>query len=165
MAHFGARRGPLWWLRYSPPILGVVFGLMLPGNRRHIAQEKLPAAAVRPDHQSQHLLGRTEFAQWIKCNMLLTHANPTAVRGNIAILQLTIDLFFIDAKLCQALSRYLKKHRLLLLGEKLNALDAWDQQQLAAQKFHVSLQFRQRVTVSRHGQKNAEHIAEIIHHH
>lgn len=36
LALLGARHGPDWWLRYSPPAIGVAFAVLLPQQRRHI---------------------------------------------------------------------------------------------------------------------------------
>ncbi|MCA9647398.1 MAG: hypothetical protein KC492_42200, partial [Myxococcales bacterium] len=37
LALLGARHGPDWWLRYSPPLIGVAFAALMPEQRRHIA--------------------------------------------------------------------------------------------------------------------------------
>ena len=36
LAHAGARYGPWFWLRYSPPCFGLLFALVLPGVRRRV---------------------------------------------------------------------------------------------------------------------------------
>lgn len=37
LALLGARHGPDWWLRYSPPVIGVAFAALLPEHRRHVS--------------------------------------------------------------------------------------------------------------------------------
>lgn len=37
LAHAGARYGPRFWLKYSPPVFGVLFALVMPRYRRKIA--------------------------------------------------------------------------------------------------------------------------------
>ncbi|MEZ4234371.1 MAG: lysophospholipid acyltransferase family protein [Polyangiaceae bacterium] len=46
LALLGARFGPDWWLRYSPPLIGLVFAGLLPEQRRHVARN-LEALGVR----------------------------------------------------------------------------------------------------------------------
>ncbi len=38
LALLGARHGPDWWLRYSPPLIGLAFAALMPAQRRHVAR-------------------------------------------------------------------------------------------------------------------------------
>ncbi|MGE0326038.1 MAG: hypothetical protein AB7S68_27165 [Polyangiaceae bacterium] len=37
LALLGARHGPDWWLRYSPPLIGLTFAALMPEQRKHVA--------------------------------------------------------------------------------------------------------------------------------
>lgn len=37
LAHWGASRGPEWWVRYSPPVFGCAAALLVPSARRAVA--------------------------------------------------------------------------------------------------------------------------------
>ena len=97
--------------------------------------------------------------------VLVPDAHPAAVGGQVLRLELSVDLFLVDAELCQPLPRNFEEDDFLLFGEEIDFLDVRGLQQFAAQELGVAAQFRQRIAVAGNGQEDAEDIAEIIDHH
>ncbi len=96
--------------------------------------------------------------------MLLAHADPTTVGGNILRLKQTIDLIFVDAQSGQSLSGNLQKHLFTLLREQLDLLDVVDQHQLATKKLRIASQFRVGKALTGYREEDAIHVAEIVDH-
>ena len=90
-------------------------------DRRHVAEEELPARLVGADDQLEHVLGRAESALGIERDVLVADAHAAAVGGDVSRLQLGVDLLLVDAELRQPLPRDFEEDDFLLLGEELDA--------------------------------------------
>ena len=131
-------------------------------DRRDILEVELAARAVRSDHQFEHVFGRAETARRIEWDMLVADAYAAAVSDDIFRLELAVDLFLIDAELCQPLPRDFEEDDLLLFAEQIDFLDVAHQEQLAAKELGVAAKFGLREAFTGDRQEDAVNVAEIV---
>src|SRR5262249_50082423 len=111
-------------------------------QRRDVFQKQLTARSIRSDHQLEHILRGAESPPRINRNVLVTDANSTAVGGDVSLLELVVDMLFVDAELRQPLPGNLEENDFLLLGEKFYFLDVRHREQLPSEKIGKPPQFR-----------------------
>lgn len=80
LAWYGAARGPSWWLRYSPPAIGVVFAVALPDKRRLVRDNLRSILGPRPLLREQVDVARTfvAFASSLADGMALSERDRYA---------------------------------------------------------------------------------------
>lgn len=80
LAWYGAARGPTWWLRYSPPGIGVVFAVALPEKRRLVRDNLRSILGTRPAIREHVDVARTfaSFASSLADGMALSERDRYA---------------------------------------------------------------------------------------
>ncbi|MFZ5894009.1 MAG: lysophospholipid acyltransferase family protein [Myxococcota bacterium] len=68
LAHAGARYGPSFWLKYSPPAFGVLSALMLPAQRKRVAE------TLRRVHGDEPAPAREVYATFVQYAQCLAEA-------------------------------------------------------------------------------------------
>ncbi len=66
LALAGARHGPPWFVRYSPPLIGTAFALALPAERRRVREALRQVHGVRAPHLEHRDVLRT-FRDYAAC--------------------------------------------------------------------------------------------------
>jgi KDO2-lipid IV(A) lauroyltransferase len=66
LAYAGARHGPSWFVRHSPPLIGAAFALMLPEKRRRVRQNLRLVHGERSPYTEGKDVFRT-FAEYASC--------------------------------------------------------------------------------------------------
>jgi KDO2-lipid IV(A) lauroyltransferase len=66
LAYLGARHGPRFWLKYSPPVFGVLFALGLPKHRRKVRDNlRWVRGPVSPWREQREIF--TTFVRYAQC--------------------------------------------------------------------------------------------------
>ncbi len=131
-------------------------------QRRHVAERQLRACAAGANDQVEHVVGRLEDSQRIDDGVLFADAHPPAVGGDVARLQLGVDLLLVDAEAREPLTGHLEVDHFLLLGEQVDLLDVLDPLQLAPQKLDVAAQLGIAVAIPGDREEDAVDVAEIV---